>query len=64
VVDEKTLSNLSPGVDVDTGQRVGDLCDNPREQRRAEPVELVRQAVAHDRGDPGKAEDNLVDALR
>src|ERR1700738_4729679 len=52
------------GVDPPPGQRVGDPADDPRQQRRAEPVELMRQAVAHDRGDAGKAKDNLVDALR
>jgi hypothetical protein len=54
MVDEEPLSNLSSRVDVDAGQRVSDLGDDPREQKRAEPVELMRQAVAHDRGDPGK----------
>ena len=43
---------------------MSDLGDDPRQQRRAEPVELMRQAVAHDRGDAGKAKDNFVDALR
>jgi hypothetical protein len=64
VVDEEPLFDLSAGVDVDTGQRVSDLGDDPRPQRRAEPVELMRQAVAHDRGQPRKAKDDLVDAFR
>src|ERR1700722_16064732 len=64
MVDEEPLSDLGAGVDVDTRQRVGDLGADPRQQRRAEPVELMRQAMAHDRGDAGKAEDDLVDALR
>jgi hypothetical protein len=51
-------------VDVDAGQRMRDLGDDPRQQRRAEPVKLMREAVAHDRGDARKAEDNFVDAFR
>jgi len=64
VVDEEPFIDLSAGMDVDTGQRVSDLGDDPRQQRRAEPVEFMRQAMAHDRGDAGKAEDDLVNALR
>jgi hypothetical protein len=55
MVNEEPLFDLGAGVDVDTRQGMGDLGDDPRQQRRAEPVELMRQAVAHDRGDAGKS---------
>ena len=64
VIDEESLADLSARVDVDAGLGMGDLGDDPRQKRRPEPVEFMRQTVAHHRRDARKAKDDLVDAVR
>ena len=39
VIDEEARADRGAGMDVDAGLRMGDFRDDPREQRRAEPVE-------------------------
>ena len=64
VVDEEARADLGAGVDVDAGAAVRELGDDAREQRHAELVELVREAVVDHGGEAGKREDHLVDAAR
>ena len=64
MIDEETLANVGAGMDVDFGLRMGDFSDDASQEWRVEAIELMRQAMAHDRCDPGKAEDHLIDALR
>ena len=52
------------GVDVDAGLRVGELGHHPRDERHAEAVQFVGDAVDGDRLQAGVAEDDLVVALR
>ena len=63
VINEEPLADLSAGMDVDAGRRMRVLGDDARDHRDAEIVEFMREAMADDRGEAGKAEDDLVDAL-
>jgi hypothetical protein len=54
MVGEETLSDLSARVGADARRCVSDLSDDARQRTRAEPMELMRQAVTHVRGHAGK----------
>jgi hypothetical protein len=62
VVDEEAGADLRAGVDVDAGGRVGQLGDDAGDQRHAQAVELVGQAVVDHRVDAGVAQHHLVHA--
>ena len=64
MVDEEAAADARAGMDVDAGRAVGELGDDPRDERHAEGVELVREALVGDGGDAGVAEDRLVEAGR
>ena len=61
---KKLAADARAGVDVDAGRAVRELGDDARDERHAEPVELVRDAVVGDGGDARVAEDGLVGARR
>ena len=63
MVDEELLADGRAGVDVDARLRVGVLGHHARQQRHAELVEHVGQAVDGDGVEAGVAEDDLVEAL-
>ena len=63
VVDKKTFVDVSPGVDVDTGQVVGVFGHHPGQQRNFEMVEMMGHAVDRDGKEAGIAENNLVNTF-
>ena len=46
VVDEEAFADLRARMDVDAGRGMRDFRDDPREHRRAETIEHVRQTMA------------------
>ncbi len=63
VVNKKTFADFRSRMDVDRCLRMGDLRNDPREHRDAQPIELVRETMTNDRGDARVAKHDLVEAL-
>ncbi|MNH19249.1 hypothetical protein D3C79_789760 [compost metagenome] len=51
-------------MDIDAGDRVGQLRTDPRQQRQAGPVQMVGQAVVDDGENTRVAQQHLIDAAR
>ena len=64
VIDEEPLADRRAGVDVDAGEGVGVLRDDARDERDAEHVQLVGDALVRDREHAGVREDRLVAGLQ
>src|SRR6266508_2736299 len=64
MVDEELVPDGGPGVDVDPGERVRVLGDDPGDERDAEDVQLVGDPLVRDGEDPRVREDRLVAALQ
>ncbi len=62
MVDEEAAADLRTRVDVDAGGRVGDFRADPRQQRQAGAIQMVRQAVVDHRQDAGVAQQHLIHA--
>ena len=63
MVDAEIGPDLGPGVDIDTGQRMRHLRHHPRENRDAQPEQLVRHPLMQQGRDGRVAEDDLAHAL-
>ena len=63
VVDEEARADRRAGVDVDAGLGVGQFGHHPRNERHAQAVQLVGDAIDRDRLQAGIAEDDFVVAL-
>ena len=63
MVDEKARADGGARVDVDAGGAVRQLGHQPRQQRHAQLVQLVRQPVVDDGVDAGVAQQHLVHAV-
>ena len=59
VVDEEAAADLRPGMDIDAGERMGDLADGAREEPGAELVQRVRQPMVDDRRHSGIDQQDL-----
>ena len=64
MIDEEAGSDLCTGMNVDAGAGMRNLADDPRQNRRAKPEQLVRNTMMVDRLDARIAEKNFFDALR
>ena len=60
VVDEKVRADLGPGMEVDAGATVCPFAHDARDQRHAQPVELVRHPLHRDRLDERIRHDDLL----
>ena len=63
VIDEKAFADLGAGMNIDASLRMGDLGDDPRQHRDAQPVKLMREAMTNDRRDARIAKHDLVVAF-
>ena len=63
VIDEESPADRGAGVDVDAGLAVRVFGHHPGDQRHAQAIELVGQAIDGDGRQPGVAKDDLVEAL-
>jgi len=59
MVNEKTFSDLCPGMDVDAGYAVGVLAHDPGNQGNIHQVQLVGDTMDGDCGNVGIADDDL-----
>ncbi len=64
VVDEKALVDFRPGMNVDSGRRMGEFCNDSCEQGRAEKIKFVRQVMMRHAGDTWIAEAHFLETLR
>ena len=64
VIDEEARSNARAGVDIDAGRLVSQLGDHSRNERHAQCVQLVRDAMVADGRHAYVREHRLVDAGR
>jgi hypothetical protein len=62
VVDEEGATDLGAGMDVDAGPRMRDVGDQTGQQRRAQPVQRMRQPVVDDGRHPWVAQQDLGNA--
>jgi ADP-ribose pyrophosphatase YjhB (NUDIX family) len=64
VIDEEAFADRRAGVDVDAGPLVGEFGDQPRDDRRAQAVQLVCDTVVEAGDRTGVADENFVSAAR